>query len=384
MGPLRRLAAHFTLTPGGLERNIVVTVDGRGRIAGLDRCSAPDRNHGVEFHSGILIPGLVNAHTHLELSHLKGVIPPGGGFSAFAAAMSASGRTPAGRQQRQQAASYRDALMWAEGVSAAGDISNTDITLEVKEHSRIVYHTFVEVFGLGTRSTQRFADILRLTKERGQAASLTPHSMYSLGQGLLEETLAGDDGILSVHFMESRGEAELFQGRGQLWRWYNAAGFREDFTGVYLSPAARLIRSVPADRKILLVHDTFVSGDEVDEINGHFGGNATWVVCPRSNRYIENAAPPVGLLREKGCRIAVGTDSMASNGSLSVIEELKALDAPLEEALRWATIEGARALGMEGRLGSLEHGKTPGVVLVEKADMDNMRLTAQSSTRRLV
>ncbi|MCD8071980.1 MAG: amidohydrolase family protein [Alistipes sp.] len=384
MGPVRRLAAHFILTPGGLERNLVLSVDERGEILEVTGCTAPDREHGVEFHSGILIPGFVNAHTHLELSHLKDVIPPGGGFAAFAAAMSASGRDPAARQVVRQAASYRDAAMWAAGISAAGDISNTDTTLGIKQGSNITYHTFVEVYGLNTPTTQRFRELLRLIKERGLLGSLTPHSMYSLAEGLLSETVGGDRGILSVHFMESRAEAELFERRGDLWRWYSQRGFREDFTAGYASPADRLARTVPAGRKILLVHNTFVGQEDIEKMNARFGDNVAWVVCPGSNRYIENAAPPLGMMRRKGCRIAVGTDSMASNTGLSMVEELKLLDAPLEETLRWATIEGARALGMDSRLGTLQAGKIPGVVLLENVDLENMRLTARSSSRRLV
>ncbi|MCD7969488.1 MAG: amidohydrolase family protein [Alistipes sp.] len=382
MAPVRRLAAHYVLTPDGLMRDMVVTVDGTGTILGLSRCERPDSRHGVEFHSGILMPGMVNAHCHLELSHMLGLIPQGCGFAGFGQAMSAS-REAVPPDRQAAAASYRDARMWSDGVSAVGDISNGGTTAEVKAASKINYHTFVEIFGLGLTSTQRFASAMRLFSERGARVSLTPHSMYSLNEAMLVEAV-GAGGLLSVHFMESRQEAELFEGRGEMRKWYDGRGFREDFTAKYSSPAERLVRTIPAERDILLVHNTFVTQEQVEMINGHFGSRVTWVLCPRSNRYISGELPPVDMFRRKGCRIAVGTDSLASNTGLTLVGELETLGGGMEESLRWATSAGAAALGMDDRLGSFEVGKKPGVVLLEKADLANLALTPESVTRRLV
>lgn len=381
---VRRLAAHYTLLPEGLARNCIVDVAEDGTIARVTATDYPDREHGVEFYSGILIPGMVNAHAHLELSHLRGAVPQGCGFTEFARAM---GSKSAGstEEQRTAAAAYRDARMWADGVSAVGDISNGGLTLPVKSASSIRYHTFAEVYGLGTPSPEPMAALARTARQAGLSASVTPHSMYSLGERLLAETVAADDGLLSVHFMESRDESLLFGRTGLMWEWYREKGMREDFTGLYCSPAGRLTVKIPGDRKILLVHNTFVTWEDIQRVQAHFGGNATWVVCPRSNRYITGELPPVGLLRSAGCRIAVGTDSLASNTDLSLAGELVTLGGiPLEEALFYATCNGTRALGIFDMYGSIEPGKRPGLVIVENADLSRMRLTPQTVTRRLV
>ena len=109
------------------------------------------------------------------------------------------------------------------------------------------------------------------------------------------------------------------------------------------------------------------------------------MLCPCSNRYISRLSPPVGLLRGKGVRIAVGTDSLASNTALDMVAELRALgDVPLEELLAWATGNGAQALGMEERLGGFEAGSRSGAVLLSGLDWGNMRLTEDSRAERLL
>jgi cytosine/adenosine deaminase-related metal-dependent hydrolase len=116
--------------------------------------------------------------------------------------------------------------------------------------------------------------------------------------------------------------------------------------------------------------------------------NISWVLCPRSNLYIENALPPVQMLRAKGASIALGTDSLASNRSLSMLDELKCLaqnfpDIPFSETLRWATLGGAEALRREGVLGSLEPGKRPGVVLLEGFDCNRLTISEVTTSQLL-
>ena len=114
-----------------------------------------------------------------------------------------------------------------------------------------------------------------------------------------------------------------------------------------------------------------------------------WCLCPNSNIYIENKIPPLKLLIEEGCEIIIGTDSLASNTNLSILEELKTLqynfpEIPLEDLLRWATINGARALREDERFGRIEPGKKPGLLFIENVDLQNMKLLPQSSVLRLI
>jgi cytosine/adenosine deaminase-related metal-dependent hydrolase len=106
----------------------------------------------------------------------------------------------------------------------------------------------------------------------------------------------------------------------------------------------------------------------------------------KANQYIEKALPPVDLLQKNGCRIVIGTDSLASNNSLDILDELKTISAnfpaiQLAELLQWATLNGAKALQLQDQLGSFEKGKKPGVILI--AGLENNNLTAQSTTKNL-
>jgi cytosine/adenosine deaminase-related metal-dependent hydrolase len=377
--------------------------------------SRMDSLQGVEFYSGILIPGMVNAHCHLELSYLKGQIPPGTGLNGFVRAV-ARLRHDTPEAERARAADVQNSLMYAEGVAAVADICNDSFTFPLKQASAIRYHNFVEAFGIDPQVAPTAIARARRVAEASTAAgvpfSVTPHATYSLSEPLFEAVIAENrpSAPLSIHFMESRAEAELFRGEGAFAERYRAEGaFAEryraegiavDFTR-FRSPAGRLIVSIPSQTPLLLVHNTFVTTEDIDLIHSHFD-SVTWVVCPRSNDYIEHSFPPLNLLRHKGCRIAVGTDSLASNRSLSLIEELKFISArqpeiPLTELLSWA-LNGAQTLGLDNHLGSFEPGKTPetdhlgsfesgkrpGATLIDHLDWDRLALTPQSTARRIV
>lgn len=327
---------------------------------------------------------MVNAHSHLELSYMKGLIPPGGGMAGFAAGMRAT-RESIPSDERVKYADYQDARMWQEGVAAVADICNGDNTFGVKRRSGVKYHSFIEVFGLNVSSAENARQLAAKACGEGLSADITPHSTYSLNEAGFRDSSRGE-GPLSIHFMESTEEQELFDGGGRLRKWYDSLGIQTDFTdGRYASPGERIIANIASDHRIMLIHNTFVSESDAKALAAHFGANLTWVICPRSNEYITGQLPSVGLLLGTGANVAVGTDSLASNTSLSLIDELKELrDTDLFDLLHMATLAGARALGLENELGALEVGKKPGVVLLEGADLTRMTLTPQASTRRII
>lgn len=383
----RRIAAHYIYTPSGFLKDGVITVDGEGVITGIAEGSRLDSMCGVEFYSGIIIPGMVNAHTHLELSYMKGAVPAGCGFVGFARGMREN-RSKCSIEQMHASAEYYDARMWSEGVQAVADVSNSVLTKDIKKTSRIEYHTFAEVYGLNTSSLEHVKELVREFRSEGLAVSVTPHSAYSLNEDVfgaaVKEDSAGEY-PLSVHFMESEGEKLLFEGNGEMCEWYAECGFRTDFAGKYASPAQRVISHIPAARKVISVHNTYVCPQEIAALKKYFGDNIIWALCPRSNEYITGRLPDPDMFSVSGADITVGTDSLASNRDLSLMEELKMFKGvPLERMLRWVTVNGAKALGMEDRIGTLEEGKTPGIVLLEGVDMDVFELTAETKTRRLV
>jgi cytosine/adenosine deaminase-related metal-dependent hydrolase len=360
-----------------------VSVDERGVITDISQEECLDRQAGVEFYSGIIVPGFVNAHCHFELSYLRGAIPIGGGFGAFAKGM-ADTRNQFSLEERLAAAVFWGDKMYAEGISVVGDVCNDESVFDIKKRSAIIWHSFAELFGL-TSDPATVTYLCNEARARGLAATTTPHSTYSLNRDAFEAAVGSDDNIpLSIHFMESPAESELFGRKGEMWKRYVKLGQTPDFTG-YGSPANRLVAQVPSTRPVMLIHNTCVSQRDIDTIMDHFTAPVTWVLCPGSNRYISGLTPPVELLRKNRLKIAIGTDSLASNTTLSMTTELGLFkDIPLSEILGWATLSGAEALGLADRFGSIEVGKAPGLVLLTGVDMATMTPTFSFSAQRLV
>lgn len=377
---MRRIASHLLFDRGEVIPRPVVTVDDTGLIVSVGQWERLDGDASTEFYAGALCAGFVNAHCHLELSYLRGAIARGTGFAGFARAIGAV-RGGFAMEDRLRALEAADARMWHEGVQAVADIVNGETSFAAKARSAVRYRSFAEVFGLNA-STEAVRPLLQYPD-----TTLTPHSTYSIQDTVFREVVsdAAND-PLSIHFMESDDEAALFRGEGSLAAWYGRMGWRCDFLS-HGSPAGRVADMVPRGRRVLLVHGCRVGDAEYDMVSDRLGQTLWWVLCPRSNDYISGLRPPVELLRRHGARICVGTDSLASNECLSMVEELKLLGGvPLEEAVAWATVNGAQALGLDGGIGSIEAGKRPGLVLIENLSYDSAgaHLTAESRSRRLV
>lgn len=373
----RRIASNYLFTGSELLPHPLIACAADGRIESVEQCDQPDRLPGVEFYAGVLCPGLVNAHCHLELSCLRGAIPEGGGFTAFARAMGTV-RNRFGEEERLAAIDAADARMWAEGIQAVGDISNGEESFRVKARSRLVYRTFAEVFGLKRHSVRAQLPLLRHPR-----TSLTPHAPYSVQDALFRSICAEGDAPLSIHFMESEAESQLFERRGELWEWYARSGLTCDFLH-YGSPARRIVESVPSGRSVILVHDCLITQQDIDLIMGHFTAPVWWCLCPRSNHYISRLRPPVELLRRNALQICLGTDSLASNHTLSLLAEISSLpEVPLLERLGWATRNGARALALE-EAGEVAVGKRPGLVLLSGLDYRTMSLTPATRLTRIL
>ena len=341
-----------------------------------------DSTAGVEFYSGILCAGFINAHSHIELSYLKGSIAEGEGFAAFAESIGKV-RGCYSEEERLAAIVEADREMWQEGVDAVGDIVNGATSFSAKAASPIHYHNFVEVFGLRECNLDRQRELLKYPH-----TSLTPHSIYSVPDTPFREVCRVDtDRPLSIHFLESPAEAELYRGCGSLCEWYSKVGFKCDFLQ-YGSPAERIVKCVPKERSVLFVHNCEITPHDIEVILNHFEAPLYWVLCPRSNSYISRIEPhSAKLLRSMGSNIniCIGTDSLASNWSLSIIEELKMFhDIPLAELLQWATINGAKALGIADKYGSIEIGKRSGVINITGVDLESFTLTPIAKAQRVI
>jgi cytosine/adenosine deaminase-related metal-dependent hydrolase len=339
-----------------------------------------DATEGVEFYSGILCAGFVNAHSHIELAYLRGAIEEGGGYAAFASSIGKV-RGEFSEEEQLSAIVEADRAMWAEGVDAVGDIVNGTTSFAVKESSKIYYHNFAEVLGLRECNLERQRELLRYPN-----TSLTPHSTYSVQDAPFKEVCGSAiDKPLSIHFLESESESKLYNGEGSLHEWYKAVGFECDFLH-YGSPTQRIVESVPGQRSVMLVHNCALAQCDIDTMVSHFTAPLYWVLCPRSNRYISGIEPQsVALLRASKLNICIGTDSLSSNWSLSMVEELKQFSGvPLAEKLLWATINGAKALGIDDRFGTIEVGKQSGIVNLIGVNLDDFTLTEASRAVRIL
>lgn len=357
----------------------ILTFDQTGILTGI-REDVPDMDsfQGVEFYSGVIVPGLVNCHTHSELSAMHGSVSRGTGLTGFVKEIG-NARVKFSAEEAIGAVSYHDSKMYSEGVAAVADICNFDVSFSAKK-SGIHYHNFIELFGFSDdwpSAVMRGNEIVKVSHDNNMKANLTPHSTYSVPDGMFKSIISAniDNGLLSIHFMESRDEKELYSNEGRLAVRYKEIGYDPDFLH-YGSPAKRLIGSIPPEIPLLLIHNTFVSAEEIDIIESHFK-DVTWVLCPRSNLFIERALPDVKQFRDRGCRIAIGTDSLASNDSLSMADEisfmLDNLDVSFAEAIDWATINGAEALQIDHWAGSFEIGKKPGAVITPNFDCKSFR-----------
>jgi cytosine/adenosine deaminase-related metal-dependent hydrolase len=338
-----------------------------------------DSMAGVEFYPGILIPGMINAHCHLELSYLRGAIAEHTGFAGFAREI---GRVRGNytENERLHAASVADSAMWQEGVEVVIDIANDDLAMPIKEHSKIEYYTLFEAFGLTTKSSNAQESLAAKYKNAG----VTPHSTYSLQEAPFRQIAQSGALPLSIHFLESEAETALYNNEGSLWEWYSKMGWECDFLH-HKSPARRIIESVPAERRTLVVHNCEATPNDVKLLNTHFREPATWVLCPESNRYISDITPPYTMLREMGAQVAIGTDSLASARHLNMVENMRMLETtPLAEVLSYATINGAKALGIDDKKGSIAIGKQPGLVVISGVDLHKMRLTKESISQRII
>ena len=341
----------------------------------------------VQQLDGILSPGFVNAHCHLELSHMKGMIPAHTGLQEFVKQIVALRQVEP--EAIQEAIVSAEAEMMANGIVAVGDISNTLDTLSQKAKHNLAYYSFVELYDLDpTRAADKIIAGLEIQKqfqENCVRASLVPHAPYSVTNDLWH-LLSAHFGIhtISMHNQETPDENDFFKTKtGSFLGMYERTKVNLDFfeaTGL-----SSLQSILPIFKKVhhgILVHNSFTSAEDIQAVHAAMT-NAFWCLCPNANQYIEKTMPPVELLRSEKANIVIGTDSYASNWSLSVLDELKTIQQhqpqiPLAEMLGWATINGARALQMDKHLGSFEKGKKPGLVLIKGIDALNSLKHASS------
>jgi cytosine/adenosine deaminase-related metal-dependent hydrolase len=392
----KKISANYIYTGHGEPLKYgIVELDDKGVVTRIiDTSGQMTELANMEFYSGIIVPGFVNAHCHLELSHLRGKTSEGNGLTQFVREIGSLRNVP--HAVVQNACSAADAEMYYNGIVAIGDIANRMDSLATKQASKLWYHTFVEVFGLDATKAdaifEKHIAVYQQYKDEAVACSLTPHAPYSLSEALLGKVLdfcEQKHSIVSLHSQESAAENQLFAEKaGPMFEGFMAAGFdlsRFEATGN--SSMHATVGKFNPKLKTILVHNTHTSEADIELALSHFQ-DLFWCLCPSSNLYIDNALPPVDVLRLKGAQICLGTDSLASNHHLSILDEMVLLhehfpEIPFQEMLEWATLSGAKALGIEAEFGTIELGKRPGLVLIHGFDFSQMHLTPDSFSRRI-
>lgn len=358
----------------------ILYVNEDGTIIGIDDDKQDAHNTNLEIFHGILVPGFINCHCHLELSHLKNVIEEKTGLVDFL--IKVMQLRSFDKEEILSSIKLGDKEMYDEGIVAVGDICNTTDTVLQKRSSHILYRNFVETMGFlpgvaQVRFDYSLKNVFEIIAAENCNTTIVAHAPYSVSKELLQlinRYAAGK--IVTIHNQETEEENKFFQeGKSEFLKLYQFLKTDISFyrpTGKNSLPSYLSELDLPS--KILLVHNTTTSEEDIlfAEKNAKENGQTLfWVLCPNANLYIENRLPQINLLRKCNCNIVLGTDSLASNHQLNILAEIKTIqkyfpEISLEEMLRWATLNGARALGFSDGLGSFEKGKKPGLVLLNK------------------
>jgi len=334
----------------------------------------------IQRFSGALLPGFINAHCHLELSHLLGQFPQKTGLPEFLMLVTRQRETDPGlvREAMQEA----DAEMWREGIVAVGDISNVDASFHIKAESKMYYHTFIELIALDpARAYTQMESGKKLyakAKALNITASLAPHAPYSVSEILVREIsahCAAGQLPTCIHMLESNDENEFYvQATGLYRKLYRDLGINigSIFTPTGKTSLESMIHWFHSGVRTQFVHNTIATAHDI-ELAEEIHPNLFWCFCPNANKFIEDRLPDIPQLMQEMQYVTIGTDSLASNTQLSILKEVQAIHTrfpgiPLADLLRWATYYGAVFLGMEDRFGCFTPGTQPGILLLQTRD----------------
>jgi len=354
------------------DQDEVLITDDKGII--IDIVSLTEAGEDIRKIEGIICPGFVNVHCHLELSYLKDTIPTNTGLVSFLSQVMQSRN--AVTEIIEEAIVKAENEMLANGIVAVGDICNTTHTIRQKQKGRISYHNFIEVAGFApANAQQRYDAVDTIAREFNQyfpdTTSIIPHAPYSVSKPLFKLIKNNKSNkLFSIHNQECDAENDFFKNKqGDFLSLYKNIGLDLSF----FSPTGKrsveyYLSFIPKEINALFVHNTTSTEEDLHHIISNLA-HPFFCICPSANLYIEGRLPDIELFRKMSSvnNMVVGTDSLASNSSLNILKELMVIKdhyptIELEELLKWGTINGAKALGMEKEIGSFEKSKNPGVI----------------------
>lgn len=371
---IRKITADiiYPVSSAPIENGVVIT-DENGKILELSSRENHD-SASLEYHSGAIVPGFINTHCHLELSHMKGMVDTGTGLIPFIKGV-VSLREIA-MEVILDAIAKADEEMYAGGIVAVGDISNKLDTSAQKDKSKIRYYSFVEMFdflqdGLTETEFNKYHNVFEgQSTAHGNRKSCVPHAPYTVSPGLFQRINAINtpDATVSIHNQETPHENQLFlDGGGDFLPFFSGFGFNFDhFKPTGKTSIHYALANMDPRCRTLFVHNTLSTPDDIRAAQA-WSDRVFWATCANANLYIENRLPNYQYFIETGAVMTIGTDSLTSNWQLSVLEEIKTIaryqsGVSFQTLLQWATLNGAKALGFDADLGSIEVGKQPGLL----------------------
>lgn len=360
-----------------LPEGSVIELDDNGTIIAIHDAA---KKAEATFYEGILCPGFVNVHCHLELSHMKGVIPELTGLIPFLKNIPTQ-RDKFTEEQKKAARHEAYDELYTNGTIAVGDIANTPDTLDLRTQGKMHIHTFIESIGFTEERAQMMMDFSKQTYEAFAAQenkgkilrqSIVPHAPYSVSSSLFK-LISGHQpqSLISIHNQESEAEHHFYLNKeGAVNELLAMLGINTDF----FQPSGKsslqtYVQYFEKEHSFIFVHNTY-TGLEDATIGSNTFAQAYWCLCPNANLYIENKLPDIPMLMNEQRNICMGTDSLASNHQLSILSELQTInqyypEIGWETLLRWGTSNGAKALRMGNIIGYIKPDTQPGIVHVE-------------------
>jgi cytosine/adenosine deaminase-related metal-dependent hydrolase len=373
--------------------NGVIVVDDNGRIKDISVRGDHDEVE-LQIFKGAIVPGFINTHCHLELSHMLGKCPAGVGLIPFISHVIKE--RSASQEIIKEAIAKAENEMIDSGIVAVGDISNTTDSFAQKEKGNLYYYTFVEYFDLfqegnTEKEIEKYNAVYDALNETPKnKKSKVPHAPYSVSRKLFKYLAEHENaGTISIHNQETLPENELFlSGKGDFISFYNRLNFdTSSIPAINNTAIYYALDHLMPTRNNLFVHNTLTTVAEIEAANQKLGNTSVfWATCPNANLYIENRLPSYQAFTATDAQLTIGTDSLTSNWQLNILEEMKTIlkyqsYLDFETVLNWATLNGAKALGFENDLGSIEVGKSPGLVLIE--NMQDGKLTSSSVSKKI-
>ena len=357
----------FPVSGPPLERG-TVTVAGE-QIAAVE--PAGTRPADLDLGEAAVLPGLVNAHTHLDLTGLRGQVPYAGDFTDWLRAVIRHRR---GRTPEQVADDVRAGVAEGlhHGVTLLADIAGGGWTWDVHAAGPVRAVVFYELLGLPSdRAKQAWWDFVKWLQAHPASPTcrpgVSPHAPYSVNRSVIRA--AAYTGLpMTIHLAETNAELELLKDRrGAFVTFLSELGVW-DPSGLATGPDG-VLRLTRRAASVLFAHGNYL------DPGACFPPGATVVYCPRTHAFFGHAPHPFRALLARGVRVALGTDSLASNPDLDLLAEARFLhrlypDLPGDVLLHMATLAGAEALGWADECGSLEPGKSADLVAVPLARGD--------------